>query len=892
MNWAKTSAAAAFFTAALLSGCGPSGGYDTAARHAPAAELVPLGPLPRVATPRLYRLELHIDPDRESFSGHVEIELTLAQARRRLYLHGLGLAVHRVVARLSSGRSVAATYREVDPSGVALLRFAQTLPRGAATLVFDYDAPFGHSLFGLYKVMDGGLAYTFTQFEPIRARRAFPSFDEPGFKTPFEVTIIAPKTDKVIANTPVMAEAPAPNGMRRTTFAQTLPLPTYLVAFNVGPFDVVDGGVIAPNDVRSWPLHLRGIATKGKGAEMRYTLTLAHRIVAALEDYFAIPFPFQKLDLTAVPDFSSGAMENAGAISFRQQLLLVAPTAPLDQRRASLSVVSHEITHQWFGDLVTPKWWDDLWLNESFARWMQSKIAQQVLPEEDFARATLGSNLHVMDLDELPSARRVRQPVKDSNDIENAFDRITYDKGAAILAMFENYVGPDIFRAGVRAYLKKFARGNASARDFIAAIATAAHEPRLVAAFEGFIDQPGIPLVELSGDCVGDAGKLHVENRMYAQIGRSVPWRHWDVPLCTETGGEATCTLLTQATALPGGCSAKVMPNAQGTGYYRFQVPPTHWGELVGRDPALDPADQITLFHNLNAAVRAGEAKPALLVTAIRTLAPGATWDLLADMKDALHQWRTKLLAPADLAAYRRFVSTVFGPRLRTVGVDPTNGEAPATALARIALLQLMVEEAGDSAVTAKLAAEARTYLATGSGSFPDTLQEAMRAAVLHDGAPFAAALVKTFVASKDEYFRRSIIYALSGSSDPAVLEKLLALILSPDMRVGEIGYVFTGMQGEPVGRAVLWRWFNENYPRLVARLSPAGMQRTPGIAGEACDTSSRAALEAFFRPKVATLPGTPRTLALAEEQIARCIALRAAKASELAAALHAILRG
>ena len=873
---------------ALAGGCGPVDSGAHLAAHGTPESSVPRGPLPRAAIPQRYRLALSVDPDRESFSGHVEIDITLNQERRRLYLHGLGLAVHRVVARLESGQSIAATYREVDPSGVALLSFAETLPRGPATLVFDYSAPFGHSLFGLYKVMDGGLAYAFTQFEPIRARRAFPSFDEPGFKTPFAVTIIAPKADKVVSNTPLAAQAPAPGGMARSTFAPTLPLPTYLIAFNVGPFDVVDGGVIAPNAVRSWPLQLRGIATKGKGEQMRYTLALAHKIVAALETYFAIPFPFQKLDLTAVPDFASGAMENAGAISFRQQLLLVAPTAPLEQRRASLSVVSHEITHQWFGDLVTPKWWDDLWLNESFARWMQSKVAQQVLPDEDFSRATLGSNLHVMDLDELPSARRVRQPVKDSNDIENAFDRITYDKGAAILAMFEKHVGPDVFRAGIRAYLRKYARGNASARDFIAEIAAAAHDPRLVAAFETFLDQPGIPLVELAGDCVGNAGTLQIESHMYAQLGREVPRRHWDVPLCTAAGGETTCSLLTRATTLSTVCPATLMPNAHGTGYYRFQVPPAHWAALVGSNPALDAADQLALFHNLNAAVHAGKASPVLLLTAMRNFAPNASWDLLVDMKDALHQWRAKLLAQGDLPAYRRFVATVFGPRLKTLGIDPKPGEAPATALTRLALLQLTVEEAGDTVITAKLAAEAKTYLTTGKGPSSDTLQEAMRAAVLHDGMTFAAPLLKTFVASKDEYFRRSIIYALAGSNDPAVLEMLLALILSPDMRVGEIGYVYTGMQGEPVGRAVLWHWFGENYTRLLGRLSPAGMQRTPGIAGEACDVAARDELDAFFRPKIAQLPGTPRTLALAEEQIDRCIAFRAAKGEEIRAALQA----
>src|SRR6185312_11632019 len=245
----------------------------------------------------------------------------------------------------------------------------------------------------------------------------------------------------------------AANGMTRTVFAPTKALPTYLVAFAVGPFDIVDGGTVPPNAWRKTPLPLRGIAAKGQGEHIRYALSLTPKIVTALENYFRIGFPFAKLDSFAVPDFSAGAMENAGAITYREQYLLMSRDAPIEQRRRGLTTQAHEIAHQWFGDLVTPKWWDDIWLNESFATWMENKIAQVVRPDQDYSEETLRSSLGVMRLDELPSARHIHNPVRTPDDIDNAFDDITYSKGGAVLSMFESFVGREEFEKGIHAYL-------------------------------------------------------------------------------------------------------------------------------------------------------------------------------------------------------------------------------------------------------------------------------------------------------------------------------------------------------------------------------------------------------------------------------------------------------
>ncbi|MBV9331134.1 MAG: M1 family peptidase, partial [Alphaproteobacteria bacterium] len=326
------------------------------------AEAVPLGQLSNEVTPSRYRIALTVDPRKDTFSGHAEIDVAFAGKRRAIFLHGRALNVLAASVRLGARHLVPAHYMQVDRSGVARLLFVDEIPAGKATLVFDYEAPLGRSLFGLYKAQYRGDSYAFTQFEPSSAREAFPSFDQPGFKTPFQLKVVAPSEDRVIGNAPI--QSVNRNGsMSVTLFQWTRPLPTYLIALAIGPFDVVDGGDIPPSQYRDRPVHLRGIAARGSGAAMQYALSLTPKIVATLEGYFGVAYPFPKLDLVAVPDFASGAMENASAIFFRERLLLLGPDASIDQRRSALAVQAHEMSHQWMGDLVTPAWWDDTWLN-------------------------------------------------------------------------------------------------------------------------------------------------------------------------------------------------------------------------------------------------------------------------------------------------------------------------------------------------------------------------------------------------------------------------------------------------------------------------------------------------------------------------------------------------
>jgi len=445
------------------------GGTKEPVRTKPTVEQPPEGKLPEGVRPTSYRLNLTIIPERDTFSGTAVISIVLDAPASTIWMHGQSLNVTSIYATHATTR-VAATWEQQTSDGVVRVKLPEALPAGRSTLQIEYTASLDTPLRGLYRVESGGHAYAFTQFESTSARLAFPCFDEPRFKTPFDVTLTIPAEQIAAANTPVHRAVKLPGGLQRISFMPTLPLPTYLVAWAVGPLDVVRGPPIPPNEGRPFPIPLRGIAAKGQGAHLRYALERTGEYVAALEGYFGIPYPYRKLDLVAVPDFGAGAMENAGLITFREWLLLVdAERATENQRRAFAYVLAHELSHQWFGNLVTMPWWNDIWLNEAFATWMGNKVVRTLHPEYHAELSELEAAQRAMRLDSLTSARSIREPITSSHDIKNAFDAITYEKGGAVLTMFERWMRADTFREGIRLYLRRHQGRTATSDDLLAA---------------------------------------------------------------------------------------------------------------------------------------------------------------------------------------------------------------------------------------------------------------------------------------------------------------------------------------------------------------------------------------------------------------------------------------
>ena len=442
--------------------------------------------LPDSAKPLAYALKLTIVPERETFEGIVTIDTQVTRPTDELWLQALGLTIKEAAFLPQEGAAIPAIphLEGEDFLGLALQR---TIPAGRGRISIHYSGPLRRpsgpdGTHGLFAEQEDGLWYVFSQFEAIAAREAFPCFDEPGFKVPWQVTLRVPRDLVAVANAPETGETIGEDGLKTVRFATTKPLPSYLVALGVGPFEIVDAGKAGRQGTP-----LRILVTKGKRARAAYAARTLPELFTRIENYLDLPYAYEKLDRLLVPWFPGG-MENAGLITYLEDDLLVDPEDRLSRafERKFASLPAHEMAHQWFGDLVTMAWWNDTWLNESFATWMARKI------ENEWRPATDGSGDKAFRLSSKIHERAIHQPVTSPQAIGEVFDRVAYFRGANLLAMFEAYLGPAAFQRGVHQYLAGHAYGSATAQDFLWALA-AQGDPALPAAFTTFLDQAGMP---------------------------------------------------------------------------------------------------------------------------------------------------------------------------------------------------------------------------------------------------------------------------------------------------------------------------------------------------------------------------------------------------------------
>ena len=857
-----------------------------------AASDVPTGPLPRTVVPSEVALELKIDPAQARFSGHVDLQVDIAQATDTVWMHGKGLAIHKATYTPANGKPMALSAAEVDVSGVLKLTSAKPLPAGRGTIAIDYDAPFGE-LQGAYKVKPDGHDYVITQMEPLGARTAFPSFDEPSFKQPWDVTLVVPKADAAIANAPEVATQELPGGWKKVRFARTEALPSYLISFAVGPWDVPQGPDIAPNGTRTTPIHLRGVAAQGQGGRMKYSLEHTPEIVRALEDYFGIPYPFAKLDNVAAPDFWAGAMENAGMIVYRDSLMFPDETSAVSRRQSFWGVSAHELAHQWFGDLVTMKWWDDIWLNEGFATWMGNKIHGQLQPQAHTDRGLLEGAIGAMGADSLATTRRVHEPIRDFTDVQSAFDGITYQKGGATLAMFERYIGEDNFRTGIRNYLKAHARGNATSADLIAAVAAQSDDPQGVAkAFTSFIDQPGVPFVKVDVACGAGKPALVISQERYLPIGSTASRdQTWGIPLTvryadaagvheqkTLVTGKQTRMELRDATS----CPAWVMPNAHGAGYYRFALTPKLQQALSGAFAQLDEREQRMVADSVVAAYGAGALTPSQLLEALPQFASAnVRQTVTAGMYST--EWMAEHLlgSDAERKAFHAKVAAIYRPRLDRLGLSPKAGEPDDDALLRSSLVGFFSETLKDPAVRTAMNQRGRAVLGLGGDGqlHPDAVPQDLRAtalavAVQEGGKPAYDAAEKAFRASQDAVLRSQLLGAMGSTTDAALNERVRALVFEPDLlRRNEIFAAVGDQSGHEATRPALRDWVDAHFKELEARLAPAGAALVGLYADGMCSNPEADALQAKFTPRVADIEGGPRELQQTVEAIHLCAA-------------------
>jgi aminopeptidase N len=849
----------------------------------PSGGPVPLGRLSDVARPLAYRLDLTILPDQPRFVGHAEIEVDVKAKLLSLYLHGRDLNVMRAGVRAAGGETTA-VYTQVDPLGVARLDFARPLEPGRATLVFDYDAPFGESAAGLFHVKVGEDWYAWTQFESIDARAAYPGFDQPGFKTPFTVSVTTRKNALAYANGAEIGSE-ARGELVRHNFATTRPLPTYLVAFGAGPFASA-AGVAAPTTERSSPLPVRIIGTRANAAKTAFALENTGPIVDLLEGYFGRPFPFPKLDQIGSP-IMGGAMENAGADTYGDSLLFLDQGASTAQKRNFGMVVAHELSHQWFGDLVTPEWWDDIWLNESFANWMGYRIGEAWRPDLKIGVGAVEEAFAAMNVDALKAGRPIHQAINTSGEIDAAFDAVTYGKGGQVVAMIAAYLGDEKFRAGVRLHLSRHAYANATTDQFFAALAEAAQDPGVLEALRSFVNQPGLPVVRVEHS----GGDLLVSQRRYGLLGAETVPQTWSIPLCVRVGEKRNCQILGAAPArIPSMGKGILMPNAGGVGYYRFSLSDADWRLLLGEAGRLPAGEALAAADSLWGAFRAGEAAPDLLLNAAGAFAsnPYSGAAVTGGTRLAFLR-RAGLIPPAQLPAYREFIRQTFSARLAALGFDPRAGayaaEDPDRQALRADLVALLATEAEDADVRAALVRAAAAFLAGDGGALDQSLYgPAFLSYAVAGGETALTTLLDKGLASQDTVVHDAAVAAVAQGGTASVGAFVLAKIDDPRLRPGDRLSLLRGLMSAPATRDAGGAWILGHFDALTKDAGIFVAATLPGYFSGFCSVDKAAEIEATLRPKVVQYQRGALSLDRTVEQVRSCGVLKTARGGEVAA--------
>jgi len=842
------------------------------------------------AGPIRYRVDLTIIPDQDTFAGAIDIDLQLAEQASVLWLNAEKLEIKD--ATLSVGGEKVAAKVITVPNDYVGFAFAHPVGPGPATLHVVYQGEVSRKdQQGIFQMKDGDRWYVYSQFEDIWARRAFPCFDEPGYKVPWQLTLRVKKDQVALSNTPVLSETAAGEGMKEVKFAETRPLPSYLVALAVGDMELVDAGTAGKKNTR-----IRIAVPRGHSTEAQYAAETTPAIVTRLENYFGIPYAYDKLDEVAVPLFG-GAMENAGLVTYGSGIILAKPQQDTPSRQRDwVWTAAHELAHQWFGDLVTTAWWDDIWLNEGFASWTANKIVSEYHPEWHADIEALNSSQGAMQSDSLVSARRVRQPIASNDDITNAFDSITYDKGAALMAMFESYMGPEKFRMGIHRYLTKYAWKNATSAEFLAAVA--GDDTRIPPAFSTFLDQPGVPLVTAALECSGGAAYVNLSQRRFLPLGSlGSPDQIWEIPVCVRypagQGDARQCELLSrQAGQLQlsqgAGCPPWVEANAAAVGYYFNLYEGNLLEALLKNDAQLTLPEKVALVGNLSSLTRNGEIPLGRALALAPSLAQEAARQVVTKTMEITAGLQDNLVPEDLLPHYRQYLLDVYGRRARNLGWKVKANENEDARILRPSLLNVVANEAEDSELVAQARQLALAWLDDHKAVDPDMVGVLLNTAAWHGDRELFGRLRAAAKKEKDETFRAHLLFSLGHFQDPAIIQVALPIVLSDEFDSRESLSILFAVAQRRQTRDLAYDFVKQNWDHLVAKLPTDTGAFLPYVATGYCDAGHRQDVENYFSGRSTKYTGGPRILTQVLEGIDLCVANKKVQEASVAAFLKA----
>ena len=839
--------------------------------------------LPENVRPVHYRLTLEPDLTAFTFMGQEEIEVTVEALTAEITLNASELNISRATVQTAEGGESEASAIEHDEGRERVtLRFASPLPTGRAVLRLDFTGTLNDQLRGFYRSsytdsdgVDRHLATT--QFEATDARRAFPCWDEPAVKATFEVTLVVSEELEAISNMPVAGTEPASDGRKAVTFDRTPAMSTYLLAFIVGDMACVEGHASDGTLVRVW-------ATRGKEELGRFALENSIAALSYMNDYFGIPYPLAKMDHIAVPDFAAGAMENWGAITYRETALLYDPenSAPQAKQRV-LEVVAHEMAHMWFGDLVTMEWWDDLWLNESFASWMGDKTVDHLYPEWEMWTQFVSHDTNTaLGLDGLRNSHPIEANVDDPAEIRELFDAISYSKGGSVLRMLEDYVGAETFQKGLHSYLSAHSYGNARGAHLWDAINTAAVEADLglgvpvVPLMEAWIKQTGYPVLtaEIARDAdepeVAVAQSRFLYDHLLAETGDAALW---PVPVSIASGGDGASSkhvLSGERARLATGAGAGwVKLNAGQTGFFRVAYAEDEWrrlGEAIA-DGALPPVDRLGLQNDAYALVRSSHLPATVFLELAESFVGETDAIVWGDLAANLRGLESLLSSTPHLDAYRTYARSLLARIAAQVGWDAQPGDGHLESLRRSVVIN-QFGGYGDGGTLAEALTRFRKH-ASGEGTLvPDMRAAAFGLSSLQSGQDVSDALWRLYGEADLHEEKVRILGALTRTRDSELLAGLLNRSLTDEVRSQDTPIVLVLAGASPEGREQTWRFVLDNWGELDRRYGKGGfaIMRLVGIASGFASAEREAETREFFETHPA--PSAARSIQQALESI------------------------
>jgi aminopeptidase N len=754
----------------------------------------------------------------------------------------------------------------------ATFTFANELPAGKITLSIRFTGILNDKLRGFYLSKTKARNYAVTQFESTDARRAFPCFDEPALKATFAIALVVNAADTVISNTNMISDKPGPVAGKHTLrFATTPKMSTYLVAFLVGDFKCTEG--------KSDGVPIRACSTPDKVELTKFALESAQYVLHYYDTYFGIKYPMPKLDMVALPDFEAGAMENFGCITYRETDLLVdSKTGDIPAKKRVAVVVAHEMAHQWFGDMVTMQWWDNLWLNEGFATWMETKPVAEWKPEWNFPQDDAQDLDQTLNLDAQKTTRTIRATASTPDEINEMFDGIAYGKAGAVIGMVEHYLGKEVFRQGVHNYLQGHLYANATAEDFWNAQTANSHLPvdKIMASF---VTQPGVPLLTLSER---QASNIPVTQSRFFLSASAIDGRaqKWTVPVCLKTNGKPICRVLTPDDAsipLPMDASLPLLyVNGGDKGYYRTLYTPAQYGAIVAKaEGSLTPPEKIGLLGDRWALVRSGQGTVGSYLDLVLALKQ----DPNAAVFDTIHQQLEKIdsdiATDEDRVLFAAVLRRQFGPVYTALG-GPARGDSLDRQQLRGTLFQIL-GAAHDPAVLAEAQSLTGRVFAlenrkdkTLDASLSDA---AVQVSTSHGDAVLYDKVLAVSRNSGDPGEKADSLRTLARFRDPALVHRTLDYTVSGEVRNQDSWTVFTALLRNRETRNQTWEYMQKNWDKVHAQLTISSGAGVVAATGSFCTVRQRDEVIGFFATH--KLESTERTLAKAVDSINDCIQLR-----------------